>query len=125
MVSRIAARNLSYATATRIPGKTQNFIDGKFEDSKTDKWIDVMNPANNEVVTRVPQSTPEEMERAMTAAKSAFKDWSKTSPLFRQQVQNAVLLHFRFMLPPSHSVIPAGGRHFKLDSVDLNCNITR
>lgn len=79
------ARNLSFANG-KVPAKTQMFLDGKFVDSNASKWIDVHNPATNEVVTRVPQNTQEEMERAVESAKSAFRSWSKTSPLKRQEV---------------------------------------
>ena len=38
------------------------------------------------VITRVPKATQDEMEAAVTAAKEAFRTWSKTSVLSRQQV---------------------------------------
>lgn len=41
--------------------------------------------ATNEVITRVPKSTNAEMEAAVEAAKAAFKPWSETSILTRQQ----------------------------------------
>ncbi|CAG2166284.1 unnamed protein product [Oppiella nova] len=64
---------------------TKLFINGKFVDSKTNDWIELKNPATNEVVTRVPKSTDAEMEAAVNAADNAFKTWSKTSILTRQQ----------------------------------------
>jgi len=81
----VPVRSLSYA-GTKVPPTTQNVINGVWEESKTDRWIDVHNPATNKLVTRVPQSTQEEMERAVETAKSAFSIWSKTSPMARQQV---------------------------------------
>ena len=51
-----------------------------------DRWIDVHNPATNEVITQVPQSTSAEMEEAVASAKNAFKTWSKTSTMARQQI---------------------------------------
>jgi len=39
-----------------------------------------------QLVTRVPKATQDEMEAATEAAKAAFKTWSKTSILTRQQV---------------------------------------
>lgn len=41
--------------------------------------------ATNEVITRVPKATTEEMEAAVNAAQTAFKTWSRTSILTRQQ----------------------------------------
>ncbi|XP_054712923.1 probable methylmalonate-semialdehyde dehydrogenase [acylating], mitochondrial [Uloborus diversus] len=64
---------------------TKLFIDGNFIESKTTEWIDLHNPATNEVITKVPKSTPSEMEMAVSSAKEAFKSWSQTSILSRQQ----------------------------------------
>lgn len=41
--------------------------------------------ATQDVLTRVPESTNEEMLAAVASAKEAFKTWSKTSILARQQ----------------------------------------
>lgn len=61
------------------------FINGQFVDSKTTDWIDLRNPATNELVTRVPKCTEEEMQTAVRAAADAFHAWSQTSILTRQQ----------------------------------------
>ena len=84
-VSSVSCRSLSYAGA-RVPAKTQNIINGQWVESKTDRWIDVHNPATNQVVTKVPHTTRDEMEAAVESAKNAFKTWSKTTPLARQQI---------------------------------------
>jgi malonate-semialdehyde dehydrogenase (acetylating)/methylmalonate-semialdehyde dehydrogenase len=65
---------------------TKNFINGVFEESKTDKWIDLYNPATQELVTRVPQSTPEELNRAAEGAAKAWKSWRDTPVQQRQRV---------------------------------------
>lgn len=68
------------------PAVTKLFIDGQFVESKATEFVDVHNPATNEVVTRVPKSTQDEMQAAVDSATAAFKSWSKTSVLTRQQV---------------------------------------
>ncbi|KAK9467285.1 Aldehyde/histidinol dehydrogenase [Lipomyces arxii] len=68
------------------PTTTKMFINNEFFDSKSDNWIDLCDPATNNVVTRVPQSTPEELVTAVDAAEKAFKIWSKTTLLSRQQI---------------------------------------
>jgi malonate-semialdehyde dehydrogenase (acetylating)/methylmalonate-semialdehyde dehydrogenase len=72
-----------YATE---PPTTKLFLDGKFVDSKTTAWIDIHNPATNEIVSRVPKTTPAEMEAAVASCKQAFKTWSQTTVLTRQQM---------------------------------------
>ncbi|MBD9424082.1 CoA-acylating methylmalonate-semialdehyde dehydrogenase [Pseudomonas sp. PDM15] len=53
-------------------------IGGEFVESKTSQWRDVVNPATQQVLARVPFATPEEMNAAIAAAKGAFKTWRKT-----------------------------------------------
>uniref|UniRef100_A0A7R9HXH7 Probable methylmalonate-semialdehyde/malonate-semialdehyde dehydrogenase [acylating], mitochondrial n=1 Tax=Timema bartmani TaxID=61472 RepID=A0A7R9HXH7_9NEOP len=72
-------------SSTAIP-TTKLFIDGKFVESQTTKWIDLHNPATNEIVTRIPKTTNSEMESAVQSAKEAYKTWSRTSILSRQQI---------------------------------------
>lgn len=68
------------------PPNTQNFLDNKLVDSAATQWIDLHDPATNNLVTRVPQSTDEELVAAVDSAEKAFKSWSQTSLLARQQI---------------------------------------
>ena len=68
------------------PYQTQNFLDNKFITSKATSWIDLDDPATNKVVTRVPQSTDEELKAAVASAQNAFTSWKATSLLHRQQI---------------------------------------
>ena len=70
---------------------TPYFIDNKFVPSKTDKFIDLPDPATNNLVTRVPQMTEEEMKAAVASAEKAFPGWRSTSIMARQQIM------FRFV----------------------------
>lgn len=68
------------------PEDTPYFIDNKFVKSTTDKYIDLPDPATNNLVTRVPQMTDEEMKAVVASAEKAFQSWKNTSVLFRQQI---------------------------------------
>ncbi|KAF2874908.1 Aldehyde/histidinol dehydrogenase [Massariosphaeria phaeospora] len=68
------------------PVDTQNFLDNKFVASKATTWLDLHDPATNNLVTRVPQSTDEELVAAVDSAEKAFKSWRDTSLLHRQQL---------------------------------------
>ncbi|HYP83603.1 CoA-acylating methylmalonate-semialdehyde dehydrogenase [Variovorax sp.] len=54
-------------------------IDGKFVESKTTEWRDIVNPATQEVLARVPFATADEVDAAVASAKEAFKTWRKTA----------------------------------------------
>ncbi|XP_072392224.1 probable methylmalonate-semialdehyde/malonate-semialdehyde dehydrogenase [acylating], mitochondrial [Diabrotica undecimpunctata] len=78
--------NLLRRSYSNVAPTTKLFLDGKFVDSKTTEWIDLHDPATNNVVTKVPKTTPSEMEAAVESSKNAFKSWSQTSVLTRQQL---------------------------------------
>ncbi len=65
---------------------TPYFIDNQFVQSETAQWIDLHDPATNNLVTRVPQSTDAELKAAVESAKKAFPAWKATSIIARQQI---------------------------------------
>ncbi|CAL5874556.1 uncharacterized protein PFLUO_LOCUS8852 [Penicillium psychrofluorescens] len=68
------------------PLDTANFLDNEFVPSKASTWIDLHDPATNNLVTRVPQSTDEELQAAVRSAVKAFPAWRATSIMARQQI---------------------------------------
>jgi malonate-semialdehyde dehydrogenase (acetylating) / methylmalonate-semialdehyde dehydrogenase len=61
-------------------------IDGAFVESTTKEWRDIVNPATQEVVGRVPFATQEEVNAAVAAAAKAFQTWRLTSLGTRMRV---------------------------------------
>ena len=55
------------------------YIGGLPVQSKTTEWRDVVNPATQEVVARVPFATPDEVELAISNARDAFESWRNSS----------------------------------------------
>ena len=53
-------------------------IDGKFVESKAKEWRDVVNPATQEVLARVPMCGKDEVDEAVASAAKAFKTWKNT-----------------------------------------------
>ena len=53
-------------------------IDGAFVESRSTEWRDVVNPATQAVLARVPFATADEVNAAVAAAAHAFKSWRKT-----------------------------------------------
>lgn len=74
----------------RIP----HLIGGKQVQSKTNEWRDVINPATQEVVARVPFATPEELHMAVADAKLAYASWRNTS----QSTRTRVMLNLQKMV---------------------------
>ncbi|MHA1986986.1 MAG: CoA-acylating methylmalonate-semialdehyde dehydrogenase [Promethearchaeota archaeon] len=63
----------------------KNYINGKFVDSESSRFIEYMNPALDEPLGRVPMSTKEEVNSVVKAAKDAFPDWRKVPGIQRIQ----------------------------------------
>ena len=53
-------------------------INGEFIESQSDQWREVINPATQEVLARVPFATPDEINAAVASSREAFKTWRKT-----------------------------------------------
>jgi len=67
-------------------GEYLNTIDGKL--SSTQKTRHGINPATGKPNAEVPVATPEDVDAAVTAAKKAFKTWSKVPYSERQKALN-------------------------------------
>lgn len=62
------------------------FIGGHYIDSTANQWIEVENPANQEIIARVPRGNEEDTIKAIDAAASAFPQWSTTPPKERIEI---------------------------------------
>lgn len=59
------------------------FIDGKFIENPSDKWIDVLNPSTEKVISRQPEGTVNEARKAINAAEKAQGKWERTPAVER------------------------------------------
>ena len=59
------------------------FIDGKFEENVSGKWIQVLNPSTEEVISLMPDGTVEDARRAIDAAERAQSAWEKLPSIQR------------------------------------------
>lgn len=68
----------------------ENYIGGELIKPTTEKYMDCINPATNEVIAQTPDSNVLDVELAVTAAKNAFESWSKTSVEERFNILNKI-----------------------------------
>jgi malonate-semialdehyde dehydrogenase (acetylating) / methylmalonate-semialdehyde dehydrogenase len=59
------------------------FVAGGWVASDAVQTIDVTNPATGATLARVPAGTAADVDRAVTAARAAQKDWATTPPQVR------------------------------------------
>lgn len=66
-------------------GQLLNYVDGKWQRSRTTEFLDVHNPSTAETIVRVPLTSAEEVDEASQAAQKAFEGWRRTPPTERVQ----------------------------------------
>ncbi|MCL9802653.1 CoA-acylating methylmalonate-semialdehyde dehydrogenase [Pseudomonas sp. AKS31] len=58
--------------------KVKLLIDGEWVESQTAEWHDIVNPATQQVLAKVPFATAAEVDAAVSAAQRAFQTWKLT-----------------------------------------------
>ena len=64
------------------------YIDGKWVDPISKDILDVINPANEEIITQISLGNKEDLNDAVNAAKNSFNTWSTTSVDHRLELLN-------------------------------------
>ncbi|EKE84880.1 CoA-acylating methylmalonate-semialdehyde dehydrogenase [Idiomarina xiamenensis] len=82
---------------TRVP----LFIAGEFTQSNSQQWIDVTNPATQEVIAQVPCATQDEMDAALASAEKAFQSWKETPVSERARL----MMRYQALLKEHHDEI--------------------
>lgn len=62
-----------------------NYVNGQWQRSATEDFLDVTNPATDEVLARVPLSPAADVDRAAQAALAAFETWRRVPVVERVQ----------------------------------------
>ena len=78
------------AVAADVHVRDKLFIGGEWVDPAGSETIDVVNASTEEVMGRIPQGTPEDVDRAVAAARGAFESWSETPLVERAELIRAV-----------------------------------
>lgn len=58
-----------------VPVQHPMYIDGQFVTWRGDAWIDVVNPATEVVISRIPDGQAEDARKAIDAAERAQPEW--------------------------------------------------
>jgi len=74
------------ALASLVTHQIGHFIDGRFVQPHG-RLFEFLNPSTNETIGAIPEGSPEDIDRAVSAASRAFKGgWSRTSPEERAEL---------------------------------------
>src|SRR6516225_1112141 len=74
--------------ARRLEFRTQAFIDGRYTDAVSGATFDCINPATGKLLARVAAGDTEDINRAVTSARAAFRkgSWANLAPAKRKKV---------------------------------------
>ena len=64
----------------------KNYINGQFVDASTSRTLPVISPLDGNLLSEVPMSSNDDLQKAVEAARQAFHKWSKTPIKERVQV---------------------------------------
>lgn len=70
--------------------KLKNYVNGTWVDSATDTYLDVIDSLTDTPIALCPDSTIQEVDAAITAARAAFPGWRNTLPIRRADVLYAL-----------------------------------
>ena len=79
-----------------------NFVDGREIEAGDGAMLDVRNPATGEVIAKIPNSTADDIDRAMKSARAAFegKEWGGMDIRARARLVNRLADAFEANLEP-------------------------
>jgi lactaldehyde dehydrogenase / glycolaldehyde dehydrogenase len=64
----------------------QLYINGRFVNSQAEETIDILNPATEAVISKIPKATENEVDQAVEGAAAAQKDWEQTPAIERAKI---------------------------------------
>ena len=80
------ATQLKTANDFGVKPEYGHYIGGEWVSGDSGKTIDLINPANGQVLTKIQAGNAKDIERAVAAAKAAFPKWSQSLASERQEI---------------------------------------
>ena len=77
------------------PINVDNYINGSFVPPSTSQYLDVLNPANSQVIGKVGLSTQSDVDQAVQAAHQAQQAWARNTTMKQRA---ALMLKFHALI---------------------------
>lgn len=106
IIETVEEKVQDYLSSTR-----KMLINNEWVPSISGKVYESINPANGEAHAKIYEGDKEDVDRAVQAARAAFKSWSKTSPALRTSLLNKL----------ADLIEQRGDELAYLESLDLGC----
>ena len=63
-----------------IKDKYQNFVNGKFQQPNSKKYVDTISPSSEEFLSKIVISNEKDVDKAVESAQMGFEKWANTTP---------------------------------------------
>ena len=99
----------------------KNFINGAFVDAAGADFVPILNPATDQVISEIPNTPAAMVSQAVSAAKTAQKDWAKRPAIQRAQALRALSDKIRKKHAAlSRSIVEEQGKILGLAEVEVS-----
>lgn len=101
--------------------KYQNFINGKFVPSTGKNEITVSNPSNGQVLGTVPDSSPGDVDAALSAAAAAQREWARRPATQRARALHDIASQIRGQVEPlARTITEEQGKILELARIEVS-----
>ncbi len=94
-----------------VPVQHPMYIDGQFVTWHDDAWIDVVNPATEEIISRIPDGRAEDARKAIDAADRAQPQWEALPAIERANWLRKISAGIRQRADEISALIVADSHH--------------
>lgn len=78
-----------------MKNRTEFYVDGGWIEPSANQALEVINPATEEIIGSVAAGNPEDVDKAVAAAESAFESYSRTSREERAELLENIIDHYK------------------------------
>lgn len=98
----------------------RHYINGQFVENRSDRWIDVINPATGALLSRIPEGEHEDAGRAVDAAEAAQPGWEALPAVERGQWLHKIATEIRRREPEiAATIVAEGGKTQQLAQTEV------
>ncbi|MEM6159287.1 aldehyde dehydrogenase [Erwinia sp. P6884] len=96
------------------------YINGQFVENRSDRWIEVINPATGALLSRIPEGDREDADRAIDAADAAQAGWEALPAVERGQWLHKIAAEIRRREPEiAAAIVAEGGKTQQLAQTEV------
>ena len=85
MVNWEYSESIESQNIVSIKDKYQNFVNGKFQQPNSKKYVDTISPSSEEFLSKIVISNEKDVDKAVESAQMGFEKWANITPYERSK----------------------------------------